>query len=183
MPRQVFNEHLSDRYNYQSDYKQHKLNLVSVDRNEAFANMNKHITRTRTIPTLGVLGNLTVLCTTNACLKEIEITNNLKMWSILTKKENQHDLNSPYLQPSPTLPRETGILTGQVSREFDVISKPKNVCLATETNKYLSTFLINYHPSAMKLSISASGQRQSRLKNVRLTFFTFSYFCFQNALE
>ena len=51
---------------------------------------------------------------------------------------------------------------GEVSREFDVISKPKNVCLSTETKKLLSCFVINYHPSAIKLLICASSQRQSR---------------------
>ena len=52
----------------------------------------------------------------------------------------------------------------EVSREFDVISEPKNVCLSIETNKknQLSCFVINYYPSAIKLSINASGQRQSR---------------------
>ena len=52
---------------------------------------------------------------------------------------------------------------GELSREFDVIS---NVCLSTETKKKLSSFVINYHPSVLKLSISASGQRQrpSRLE-------------------
>ena len=51
---------------------------------------------------------------------------------------------------------------GEVSRKFDVISKPQNVCLSTETKKITVKFVINYHPSAIKLSISASGQRQSR---------------------
>ena len=51
---------------------------------------------------------------------------------------------------------------GEVSRKFGVISKPKYVCLTTGTKKLLSSFVINYHPSAIKLSISASGQRQSR---------------------
>ena len=49
---------------------------------------------------------------------------------------------------------------GEVSRKFDVISKPKNVCLTTETKKKLSSFVINFHLGAIKLSISASGQRQ-----------------------
>ena len=34
-------------------------------------------------------------------------------------------------------------LKGEVSREFDVISKRKNVCLSTETKKS-SVFVINY---------------------------------------
>ena len=55
-----------------------------------------------------------------------------------------------------------GDLKGEVSREFDVISKPKNVCLSIETKNNCLVFVINYYPSAMKLSISASGQRQSR---------------------
>ena len=38
---------------------------------------------------------------------------------------------------------------GEVSRKFDVFSKPKNVCLITETKKKLSSFVINYHPSAI----------------------------------
>ena len=49
-------------------------------------------------------------------------------------------------------------LKGEVSREFDVISNIQSVCLSTETNKKkMSNFVINYHPSAIKLSISASG--------------------------
>ena len=51
-------------------------------------------------------------------------------------------------------------------------------------------FVKNYHLSAIKLLISASGQRQSRpvwietcLKNIRLMFFKFSHFCFQDVLE
>ena len=39
-------------------------------------------------------------------------------------------------------------------------NQKKNVC--PTTTKKLSSFVINYHPSAIKLSISASGQRQSR---------------------
>ena len=59
-------------------------------------------------------------------------------------------------------PLNTGPLyTGStVSRKFYVISKPENACLTTKTKK-LSSFVINYHPSAKQLSISASGQRQS----------------------
>ena len=54
---------------------------------------------------------------------------------------------------------------GEVSREFDVISKRKNVCRSTVTQKsYCESFVINYHPCAIELSISASGQRQSRLE-------------------
>ena len=54
-------------------------------------------------------------------------------------------------------------IKGEVSHEFDVISKPKNVCLSTETKKKLSSFVINYHSTAIKLSISTSGQRQNRV--------------------
>ena len=49
------------------------------------------------------------------------------------------------------------------------------------------SFVINYHPGAIKLSISASAQRQSsksewnETKNVILPFFKFSHFRFQNA--
>ena len=50
------------------------------------------------------------------------------------------------------------MLKGEVSRKFAVIPKPKNVCLSAEVK-----FVLNYHPSAIKLSICASGQRQSRL--------------------
>ena len=39
-------------------------------------------------------------------------------------------------------------LKGEVSRKFDVISKPKNVCLTTETKKLVARFVINYHSSA-----------------------------------
>ena len=42
VPRQVFYEDLF-RHNYQSNCKQHKLNLVSVDDNKAFANINYNI--------------------------------------------------------------------------------------------------------------------------------------------
>ena len=42
------------------------------------------------------------------------------------------------------------------------MSKPQNVFLKTKKNKkQLSSFVINYHPSAKILSISTSGQRQS----------------------
>ena len=43
-----------------------------------------------------------------------------------------------------------------------VISKPKNVCLSAETKKIIVKFGINYHPCAIKLSISASGHKRSR---------------------
>ena len=57
-------------------------------------------------------------------------------------------------------PSEPGI-KGEVSRKFAVISKPK--CLSVSRNKEIIVkFVINYHPSAIELSISASGQRQSR---------------------
>ena len=54
---------------------------------------------------------------------------------------------------------------GGVSRELNVISNPKNILLSTEKKLKLSTFHINYHPSALKLSISASGQGQIRLES------------------
>ena len=75
---------------------------------------------------------------------------------------------------------------GEVSRKFAVISKPPK-CLSVSRNKEIIVkFIINYHPSAIKLSIGVSGQRQSTsvwIENVRLMFFKFSHFCFQNALE
>ena len=37
------------------------------------------------------------------------------------------------------------------------------VCQQKQQNNNFVKFVINYHPSAIKLSISASGQRQSRL--------------------
>ena len=49
---------------------------------------------------------------------------------------------------------------GEVSRKLAVISKPKNVCLS-RNNEIIAKFVINYHPSTIKLSISASGQGQS----------------------
>ena len=50
---------------------------------------------------------------------------------------------------------------GEVSRKFAVISKPK--CLTvSRNNKIIVKFVKNYHPSTIILSISASGQRQSR---------------------
>ena len=67
------------------------------------------------IPTLAVLGNLTVFCH-HYILKRDRNHQKLEDVVHFNKKENQQDLNSPYLQPSPTLPRETGILTGEVSR-------------------------------------------------------------------
>ena len=57
---------------------------------------------------------------------------------------------------------------GEVSREFDVILKPKNVCLSTETNKILSSFVINFHPSTVKLVIGTSDQRQCRLEWIEI---------------
>ena len=79
--------------------------------------------------------------------------------------------------------KEEAGLKGVISREFDVISKPKTVCLSTETKKKLSSFVINYHSIAIKLSMSASGLRQNRvgmnwnLKNIRLMFLKFTHFC------
>ena len=51
---------------------------------------------------------------------------------------------------------------GEVPRKFAVISKPKNVLPVIRNNEITVKFVINYHPSAIKLSISASGQRQRR---------------------
>ena len=62
------------------------------------------------------------------------------------------------------------------------------VCQQKQKKK-LSSFVKDHHPSAIKLSISASDQRQSgseldwNLKNVRVKFLNFLHFCFQNALE
>ena len=50
----------------------------------------------------------------------------------------------------------------KVSRKFAVISKPKNVCLSGRNKEIIVKFAINYPPSAIKLLVSASGQRQSR---------------------
>ena len=50
---------------------------------------------------------------------------------------------------------------GEVSRKFAVISKPKKCLSASRNNEIIVKFVINYHPSAIKLLISASGQRQS----------------------
>ena len=36
------------------------------------------------------------------------------------------------------------------------------IIVCQQKQKLLSSFVINYHPSAIKRSISASGQRQSR---------------------
>ena len=79
------------------------------------------------IPTLGVLGNLTVVLHYQYMLKRDRNHQKLEDVVRFNKNENLQDFISPYLQPSPTLPRETGILTREVSREFDIISKPKNV--------------------------------------------------------
>ena len=49
---------------------------------------------------------------------------------------------------------------GEVSREFDVISKPKNVCLSTETKNLLSSFVI--HPRAIKLLVPLARDRVGR---------------------
>ena len=54
-------------------------------------------------------------------------------------------------------------LEGEVSRKFAVISLKTEKCLSVSRNKEIIVkFLTNYHPKAIKLSISASGQRQSR---------------------
>ena len=62
----------------------------------------------------------------------------------------------------------------EVSREFDVISKPKNVCHQKQKR---TSFVINY-----RLWSEFVGMDWN-LKNVRLMFFKFSHFCFQNVLE
>ena len=49
-------------------------------------------------------------------------------------------------------------LKGEVSRKFAVISKPKNVLSVNRNNEMIVKFVKNYHPSAIKLSISASDQ-------------------------
>ena len=55
------------------------------------------------------------------------------------------------------------ILKGEVSREFAVISFKTQKCLSvSRNNEIIVKFVINYHPIAIKLSIGASGQRQSR---------------------
>ena len=46
---------------------------------------------------------------------------------------------------------------GEVSRKFAVISKS-----VSRNNEIIVKFVINYRPSVIKLSISASGLRQSR---------------------
>ena len=43
--------------------------------------------------------------------------------------------------------------------EFDEISKPKNVCLTTETKKLVARFVINYHPSERKLLVPLARDR------------------------
>ena len=55
-------------------------------------------------------------------------------------------------------------LKGKYHANLMLCQNPKKVCLrlSIETKKLLSSFAINYYPSAIKLSISASGQRQSR---------------------
>ena len=56
---------------------------------------------------------------------------------------------------APLVPLFFMNVKGEVSRKFDVILKPKNVSLTTETKN-------DCHPSAIKLSIIAPGKRQSR---------------------
>ena len=53
-------------------------------------------------------------------------------------------------------------LIGEVSRKFAVISKPKNNLSVSRNRAIIIKFVINYHPSAIKLSISSSSKRQSR---------------------
>ena len=48
-------------------------------------------------------------------------------------------------------------LKGKYHANLLSFQNPKNVCLSAEVK-----FVLNYHPSAIKLSICASGQRQSR---------------------
>ena len=52
-------------------------------------------------------------------------------------------------------------LKGEVSRKICCHFKTQK-CLSVSRNKETIKFVINYHPSPIKLSISASGQRQSR---------------------
>ena len=54
------------------------------------------------------------------------------------------------------------VLKREVSSKFAVISKPKNFCLSGRNKKIIILFVINYPSSAIKLSMSASGQRQGR---------------------
>ena len=54
-------------------------------------------------------------------------------------------------------------IKGEVSRKFQCRHFKTQKCLSVSRNKEIIVkFVINYHPSAKKLSISASGQRQSR---------------------
>ena len=57
------------------------------------------------------------------------------------------------------------LLKGEVLCKFAVISKTQK-CLSVSRNKeIIVSVVVNnfYHPSAIKMSISASGQRRSRL--------------------
>ena len=53
-------------------------------------------------------------------------------------------------------------LKGEVSRKFACHFKTQKCLSVSRNNKIIVKFVINYHPSAIKLSIRASGQRQSR---------------------
>ena len=78
------------------------------------------------------------------------------------------------------------VLKGEESREIDVISKPKNVCLSTETKtkkEEVSSFVINYHPSAIKLSISASGRNGLKLEKCRANVFQVLAFLFPKCVR
>ena len=52
-------------------------------------------------------------------------------------------------------------IKGEVSRKFAVISKPPKCLYVNRNNKIhvIVKFVINYHLSGIKLSISTSGQR------------------------
>ena len=54
------------------------------------------------------------------------------------------------------------LLKGEVSRKFAVISETQKCLSVSRNNEIIVKFVINYYPCAIKLSISASGQRQSR---------------------
>ena len=73
-------------------------------------------------------------------------------------------------------------LKGKYHANLLSFQNPKNIFSVSRNKEIIVKFVLNYHPSAMKLSISASGM-DSNLKNFRLMFFKFSHFCFQNALE
>ena len=53
-------------------------------------------------------------------------------------------------------------LKGEVSRKFAVSFQNPKCVSVSRNHEIIVKFVINYHPSAIKLSISAFGQRQSR---------------------